>query len=351
MDVTPREECRARPRLVFRFCERREAARLCTFCKRPSGQCVVFVNAIAFPPVSCDAGDGPVWRCARRLPLCVAAPSHGTRSARHDRRRPHPTQGALQQRRGLRAGEQSCRALGSRPSPKPRARGTGRSRFGCGPGGASRSDVAVPPAGVDRAGGRLRDTPGEHQTEQLGHAGPDQHRADPGHATRDRLRHAARPRRPRRADHDRQGAASAGERGAAGSHHEHQDRHGQARQAPTYGHHRRRTGRRRHRPKAVGRVSRLGRPDRAAVDRAVQQRRGRVGQSAVGQGDGGDHRPVPDPDPAARVPVLAVHAHGRRRGGRAGRLLGVHRQRPEEGQGHARQDHVRGRRGRGRGAG
>ena len=87
---------------------------------------------------------------------------------------------------------------------------------------------------------------------------------------------------------------------------------------------------------AVGRLPRLRRADPAARRRTARQRRDRHDRPAVGQADEGDRRAVPDPDPAARVPVLALHAprrRGRRR--RHRRLLRVHRQGPQEGQGHA----------------
>ena len=57
----------------------------------------------------------------------------------------------------------------------------------------------------------------------------------------------------------------------------------------------------------VGGVSRLGRPDRAAAARTGSSGGEREGGPAVEQGHEGDHRPVPDPDPPARLPVLAVH--------------------------------------------
>ncbi len=63
-----------------------------------------------------------------------------------------------------------------------------------------------------------------------------------------------------------------------------------------------------------------GRPTRARTRRlnslirtAERQRRGRRHRPAVGQAGARDRRPVPDPDPAARLPVRAVHARRRRR--------------------------------------
>ena len=102
----------------------------------------------------------------------------------------------------------------------------------------------------------------------------------------------------------------------------------------------------------LGRLPRLGRADPEPVADAQPLRRARDRRSAVGQGAAPDRRAVPDPDPAAGMPVRVLHAdqrRGRRRRDR--RVLGVHRQRPQEGQGQNRSDHVRRRRRRGRGRG
>ena len=95
-----------------------------------------------------------------------------------------------------------------------------------------------------------------------------------------------------------------------------------------------------------------GRPDPAAVGGTPPRRRHGDRRTAARQGHAPDHRPVPDPDPDPGLPLLAVHeGDGRRRRGRDRGLLRVHRQGQEEGQGHARQDHLRRRRRRRRGGG
>ncbi len=103
-------------------------------------------------------------------------------------------------------------------------------------------------------------------------------------------------------------------------------------------------------PGAVGRLPRLGCADAAALGRTPSRRRHGDGRAAAQQGHAPDRGAVLDPDPDPGVPVLVVHeGDGRRRRGRDRGVLRVHRQGQEEGQGDARQDHLRRRRRRRRG--
>ncbi len=177
-----------------------------------------------------------------------------------------------------------------------------------------------------------------------GVAAADQPRARARRTQADRDRDAARPRQPRRGHAQDPRRRERGHRD--GGRRDHGSRNRLRRGLRT--HDRRHAGA----PRILGRLSVLGRADPAALAEPHALRRGRRDRPAVGQGAARDPRAVPAADPAARVPVRAVHADRRRRRRRRHRrVLRVHRQRAQEGQGQNRSDHVRGRRRRGRGGG